>query len=88
MDRVMDALLSLLSVPAAALPSAPLRDAVEGLFRSCATHLTSAGAHRAQHAQHAKRGTALPLGLPEFLDICAPCAPLSRVCWVWILISA
>ncbi len=44
MDRLMDVLLSLLSVPAATLPSAPLRDAVESLFRSCAAQLTSAGA--------------------------------------------
>ncbi|KAK9903496.1 hypothetical protein WJX75_007153 [Coccomyxa subellipsoidea] len=43
MDRLMDVLLSLLSVPAATLPSAPLRDAVDSLFRSCAAHLTSAG---------------------------------------------
>ncbi len=44
MDRLMDVMLSLLSIPAGALPSAPLRDAVETLFRTCAGHLTSAGA--------------------------------------------
>ena len=45
MDRLMDVLLSLLARPAAALPSAPLRDAVEAVFRAFAPHLTPGGAH-------------------------------------------
>jgi hypothetical protein len=42
-DRLMDALLGLLARPAAALPTAPLRDAVEAVFRAFAPHLTATG---------------------------------------------
>ena len=43
MDRLMDVLLSLLAKASGHLPSAPLRDAAEGLFRVFAGHLTSTG---------------------------------------------
>lgn len=42
-DALLDVQLALLSRPAGALPSAPLRDAVEALFRSTCHLLTSTG---------------------------------------------
>lgn len=49
MDRLVDMVLSLLAQASSQLPSAPLRDAVEGLFRLFASQLTSTGA-TASHA--------------------------------------
>ena len=49
MDRLVDMVLSLLAQASSQLPSAPLRDAVEGLFRLFASQLTSTGA-LASHA--------------------------------------
>lgn len=43
MDRLVDVLLSLLAKASGHLPCAPLRDAVEGLFRVFASHLTATG---------------------------------------------
>lgn len=43
MDRLVDVLLSLLASVSGSLPSAPLRDAAEGLFRVFADHLTPTG---------------------------------------------
>ncbi len=43
MDRLVDVLLSLLAKASGHLPSAPLRDAAEGLFRVFARHLTMTG---------------------------------------------
>lgn len=43
-DRLMDLALGLLARPPTWLPSAPLRDAVEALFRAFSPHLTAAGA--------------------------------------------
>ena len=43
MDRLVDVLLSLLAKSSPHMPSAPLRDAVEGLFRVFASHLTVTG---------------------------------------------
>jgi hypothetical protein len=40
---MMDVMLSLLALPPNSLPTAPLRDSVEALFRSFATQLTPAG---------------------------------------------
>ena len=45
-DTLMDVLLSLLARNAAPLPSAPLRDAVEHVFRAFADDLTPTGARR------------------------------------------
>jgi hypothetical protein len=42
-DALLDVQLALLSRPAGALPSAPLRDAVEALFRATCHLLTSTG---------------------------------------------
>ena len=52
MDRLVDMVLSLLAQASGQLPSAPLRDAVEGLFRLFASQLTSTGAI-ASHATSA-----------------------------------
>ena len=52
MDRLVDMVLSLLAQASSQLPSAPLRDAVEGLFRLFASQLTSTGA-LASHATSA-----------------------------------
>ena len=43
MDRLVDILLSLLAYSSAQLPSAPLREAVEAVFRAFAAHLTPTG---------------------------------------------
>ena len=43
MDRLVDVLLSLLANASGHLPSAPLREAAEGLFRLFAGHLTPTG---------------------------------------------
>jgi len=43
-DRLLDILLSLLARPAAPLPSAPLREAVEAVFRAFADAVTPVGA--------------------------------------------
>ncbi|KAK9814621.1 hypothetical protein WJX72_008822 [[Myrmecia] bisecta] len=43
MDVLLDILLSLLARPAAPLPSAPLREAVEGVFKAFCEHLTPTG---------------------------------------------
>ena len=43
MDRLVDIMLSLLAYSSAELPSAPLREAIEALFRSFASHLTQTG---------------------------------------------
>jgi DNA polymerase phi len=40
---LVDVLLALLARPAAPLPAAPLREAVEALFRATCTELTPAG---------------------------------------------
>lgn len=46
MDRLMDVLLSLLAKGAAEqLPFAPLREAIESLFKHCCPALTSTGKH-------------------------------------------
>ena len=50
-DRLLDVLLSLLARPAAPLPSAPLRDAVEAVFRAFSDAITPTGAcSLAEHA--------------------------------------
>ena len=54
-DALLDVQLALLSRPAGALPSAPLRDAVEALFRATCHLLTSTGPplpHRLVHLTH------------------------------------
>lgn len=43
MDRMIDIILSVLAVPAGTLPTAPLRDSVEALFRAFAAQLTQTG---------------------------------------------
>ena len=43
MDRLVDVVLSLLAYSSAELPSAPLREAIEALFRAFAAHLTQTG---------------------------------------------
>lgn len=43
-DRLLDVVLSLLARPAAPLPSAPLRDAVETVFRAFSDAITPTGA--------------------------------------------
>lgn len=44
MDRLVDVVLSLLAYSSAELPSAPLREAIEALFRAFASQLTQTGA--------------------------------------------
>lgn len=43
MDRFVDVVLSLLAYSSAELPSAPLREAIEALFRAFASRLTKTG---------------------------------------------
>ena len=52
MDRLVDVLLSLLASTSGHLPSAPLRDAAEGLFRVFATHLSPTGEPPASGVAH------------------------------------
>ena len=55
MDRLVDVLLSLLASASGHLPSVPLRDAAEGLFRVFATHLTPTGEPPASSVVHLHR---------------------------------
>lgn len=43
MDRLVDVVLSLLAYSSAELPSVPLREAIQALFRSFASNLTQTG---------------------------------------------
>lgn len=43
MDRLVDVVLSLLAYSSAELPSVPLREAIEALFRAFASKLTQTG---------------------------------------------
>lgn len=54
MDRLVDVLLSLLANASGHLPSAPLREAVEGLFRLFAGQLTPTGQPLACNTAHRK----------------------------------
>ena len=74
MDRLVDMVLSLLAQASGQLPSAPLRDAVEGLFRLFASQLTSTGAI-ASHATSTSPNA-------QFLNLSSVCcgSPVA-CCW-------
>ena len=96
MDRLVDIILSLLAYSSAELPSAPLREAIEALFRAFAYNLTQTGTQQSALSSSCHSNLAnmqvpavyiemcvqsLVLAYPQLKTCCRKCVAVRRRDW-------